>query len=166
MAEVNLTQLSEFYGKSRSSIQNWLAKGCPVIQRGTQGRQTIFDSVAVAEWLERQAINNAVGDVNLADVDELKKQKLAAETSLSQIEVAKAKGEVVYIEDAVKTVTDDILAAKARLRNVGARATPQVIGITDENKIQEIIDLEVDYALAELQNRFIGVAEDSENETE
>lgn len=166
MAEINLSQLSEFYGKNRSTIRQWMNRGCPVLQRGGRGKQTLFDSVEVAEWLEEQAINNAVGDTKQADAEELKRRKLAADTSLAEIEAAKAKGEVVYIDDAVKIVTDDILSAKARLRNVPSRVTPQIVGETDETRIQEIIAIEIDHALEELSNRFIEISDDPEEAAE
>ena len=166
MAEINLSQLSEFYGKNRSTIRQWMNRGCPVKQRGGRGKQTLFDSVEVADWLEKQAINNAVGDTGQADAEELKRRKLAAETALAEIDAAKAREEVVYIEDAVSIITQDILECKARIRNVPGRAVPQIVGETDENRIKEVLEIEIDHALEELSNRFIEIEEDSEEEAE
>lgn len=167
MAEtVNLQEASSLLNKSPNTLKAWFRDGCPVVKKGSQKIEWQIDIAAVVQWREERAVLKAVGDTSLADAEELTKRKLAADTAIAEIAAAKAKDEVVYIEDVVKLVSDDILAAKTRIRNVPGRVVPQIVGETDENRIKEVIELEIDYALDELSNRFIEIEEDTSETAE
>jgi phage terminase Nu1 subunit (DNA packaging protein) len=46
----NKAELAEFFGVSLTSIDRWVSRGCPVVQRGAKGISWVFDLLAVAEW--------------------------------------------------------------------------------------------------------------------
>ena len=155
MAEYNQAQIAEFFGVARTTVQTWVRNGCPVIQKGGKGKQTILESTAVAQWLQDRAVKNAVGDIDELDEKELRKRKLAAETVSAEVAAEIAKGEVVYIEDVKKIFSEDALNVKAILRQLPQRVAPQIVGETSERKIEKVINQELDAALNELSNRFI-----------
>ena len=155
MPEYNQTQISEFFGVQRSTVRDWMRKGCPVVQKGGRGKDTILDSVKVREWLEERAVKNAVGDVSEVDEKELKKRKLAAETVSAEVAAEIAKGSVVFIEDVKKIFSEDVLNVKAVLKQLPQRVAPQIVGETSERKIKKVINQELDTALSELSNGFI-----------
>lgn len=157
---VNLQEASSLLGKSVNTLKSWFRSGCPVVKQGSQKVEWQIRIADVVQWREELAAKKAVGDTSLATTEELRERKLAADTALAEIEAAKAKGEVVYIDDAVSIITNDTLATKARLRNIPSRVVPQIIGETDENRLNEIITNEIDYALEELSNRFIDIDKD------
>lgn len=46
----NKSAAAEFFGVSIPSIDGWLRRGCPYIQRGERGTQWVLDLLAIAEW--------------------------------------------------------------------------------------------------------------------
>ena len=155
MAEYNQAQIAEFFGVARTTVQTWVRNGCPIVQKGGKGKESIYDSKAVAEWLQQRAIKNAVGEIDELDEKELRKRKLAAETVSAEVAAEIAKGEVVYIDDVKKIFSDDALNVKAILRQLPQRIAPQIVGETSERKIKKVVNQELDAALNELSNRFI-----------
>ena len=81
MAQVNRAELAEILGVSLPTITSKVSKGMPFEQRGGRGREWTFDTAAVFEWEKEQAIINATGDLSSVTDDELKRRKLAAETT-------------------------------------------------------------------------------------
>ena len=48
--EVNKKRLSEIFGISIRTIQNWQDQGMPVARGGGKGNEVLYDSAAVIEW--------------------------------------------------------------------------------------------------------------------
>ncbi len=163
MADVTQGELAAFYGVDYRTIPQWVKRGCPIKSKGGRGKSHTFDSVAVARWREEQIAAALAGDQETQDAEELKRRKLAGETTLIEIDVLKARGEVVLIDDVVREYTDAVLACKAHLRNIPLRVAPLVVGETDETRIKDVILSEIDSALDELANsRFVDISRDAE----
>lgn len=164
MAILNTVQLADHYGTHRQTVIAWVKRGMPYITKGGRGKEYEFDSAKVAEWKEKQAINNAIGDTLSIDADELKQRKLAAETTIAEIEAAKARGQVLELDAIVKVITDDYITLKQRLRQIGQRIAPLVVGEIDELAVKKLINEEIDDALTELSTQFTGESEDTESD--
>ena len=48
--EVNKKRLSEIFGVSIRTIQNWQDQGMPVARGGGKGNEVLYDSAAAIEW--------------------------------------------------------------------------------------------------------------------
>lgn len=48
--EVNKKRLSEIFGVSIRTIQNWQDQGMPVVRGGGKGNEVLYDSAAAIEW--------------------------------------------------------------------------------------------------------------------
>lgn len=48
--KANKAQVAEFFGVSLKTIDEWLLKGIPYIERGEKGAPWVFDLLKVAEW--------------------------------------------------------------------------------------------------------------------
>lgn len=154
---VNLQEAASIIGKSVNTLKSWFRQGCPGEKSGGEWHIHI---PSVIEWRESRAVQNAIGDTQTADADELKQRKLAAETAIAEIEAAKARGEVLEIEAVVKTITNDYITLKQRLRQVAQRLAPLVVGETDELEVKKTIGEEIDDALTELSNEYCGESGD------
>lgn len=54
--EVNKKQLSDIFGVSVRTIQNWQDQGMPVVRGGGKGNEVLYDSAAAIKWFaERDA---------------------------------------------------------------------------------------------------------------
>ncbi|MAI64817.1 MAG: hypothetical protein CL600_08080 [Alteromonas sp.] len=158
--QVNRAELAEILGLSLPSVDSRVKRGMPYVSKGGRGREWVFESSDCVAWEKQQAINNAIGDTALVDAEELKQRKLAAETSIAEIEAAKARGEVLEISAVVKVITNDYITLKQRLRQVAQRIAPLVVGETDELEVKQIISEEIDDALTELSNEYYAESEE------
>ena len=95
MAQVNRAELAEILGVSLPTITSKVSKGMPFEQRGGRGKEWTFDTAAVFQWEKEQAILSATGDLSSVTDDELKRRKLAAETTLVELEAGKKRGELI-----------------------------------------------------------------------
>lgn len=157
ISEANLTQASIILGYSPPTLRKFIAQGMPVKQKGGNGKDYTLDLPACIQWLGDQKVKNAIGDVDAADIDELKKRKLAAETTIAEIEAAKSRGEVVFVTDALKAFTHEAIAVKARILAVPQRLAAALAGITDQRKIKQILTDELHSAFEELSARSVDV---------
>lgn len=50
MRRCNKAQLAELFQVAVSTVDGWIRRGCPVVERGDLARPWTFDALAVAEW--------------------------------------------------------------------------------------------------------------------
>lgn len=48
--KANKAELAEWFGVSVPTVDAWIRRGCPHLQRGNRGLSWVFDIKAVAEW--------------------------------------------------------------------------------------------------------------------
>ncbi len=147
---VNRRELADLWGVALTTVDAWIRRGCPVTRRGNRKIPWEFDSAAVADWRLKQAALDAAGDTRDVSLDEARKRKMAAEAALAELELAKARGEAVSIED-VGQVWEDISASiRARLLPMGGKLAPRVAPMRKRSEVKAAIDAEVHEALDEL----------------
>ena len=91
-AGVSVTELSRLLGFTRENIRQWTLKGCP---RRDDGSFVVSEVVA---WL-RQREREAAAPDTAPDEAQERARKLRAEADLKEIELARARGDVVPIGD-------------------------------------------------------------------
>jgi phage terminase Nu1 subunit (DNA packaging protein) len=114
------------------------------------GKEWEFDSVAVAEWREGRAAVNAAGNTEALDIEEAKRRKLASEAALSELELSKARGEVVPFSEVSKSWLSIVTAVRSRLLSIPTKLAMVVAPETDPVKIKLTLESEIAEALDEL----------------
>lgn len=152
MAQVNRAELAEILGVSLPTITSKVSKGMPFEQRGGRGKEWTFDTAAVFQWEKEQAILSATGDLSSVTDDELKRRKLAAETTLVELEAGKKRGELLPKDEIEKLLSELVIATRTRLLLVPRRCAVHLIGLSNEIEIREIIEAEQLEALTDLSN--------------
>lgn len=155
MAKVNRAELAEILGVSLPTITSKVNKGMPYIQRGQRGKEWLFDTAAVYEWEKEQAILNVTGDLLSVTDDELKRRKLAAETTIVELEAGKKRGDLIPKEEIEKNLSDMAIATRTRLLLVPRRCAPRLLGCTDEIEVRRLIEQEQLEALTDVSNMVI-----------
>ncbi|MBY6056772.1 terminase small subunit [Leisingera daeponensis] len=151
--EVNRAELAEFNGVSLPTIDEWVRRGCPVVQRGGRGRAWIFNTAEVRSWRDDDIRAQSSQTTN-ANKDQLQLRKLAAETEQAELDLAKAKDEVVPVEQYERALTKAFGEVRASLRNVlPQRAARRLMGETDETTFKDVMREEVDHVLEALADR-------------
>lgn len=145
--EVNRTELAEINGVSLPTVESWVRRGCPVVQRGGRGRAWQFNTADVRNWREDD-IRAETSHTTHANKDELLLRKLAAETEQAELDLAKAKDEVVPVEQLERALVKAFGEVRAGMRNVlPGRAARRLIGETDETTFKAVLLEEIDQRL-------------------
>jgi phage terminase Nu1 subunit (DNA packaging protein) len=150
MAQVNRSDLAELLGCSLPTITSKVQRGMPYLQRGQRGKEWMFDTADVISWEKDQAIRNTVGDLSAVSEDEMKRRKLAAETTILEIDAAKKRGEVAPLHEMEMAWRDAVLEFKARIRLLPSRVAGQLVGLENETEIKAVLLDEVDQSLTVL----------------
>lgn len=143
---VGKREIAEIFGVADTTVDQWIRRGCPILQRGAKGIQWQINTADVSEWLKQRAVEDVSGDT-LADESELKRRKLAAETAKAELELAKVKGEVVPLRQLERALSNTFAEVKTNMRNVPGRVATSLIGETSELRIKEVVLAEIDLAL-------------------
>ncbi len=147
---LNRTEMAQHLGIAMPTLDDWVRRGCPVLERGGRGRQWSFNSADVRAWRDEDVQRQALG-ASPASVDELKKRRLRAETELAELELAKARELVAPVEQFERAMAKAFGEVRAGLRNVvPGRAARRLIGEGDETRIKAVLREEIDHALLAL----------------
>tara|TARA_R110000822_G_scaffold310469_1_gene443298 strand:+ start:136 stop:543 length:408 start_codon:yes stop_codon:yes gene_type:complete len=86
------------------------------------------------------------------DYEEARAKKTAAEAEITELELAKVRGELVVAEDVVTAWADTLTSLKAKLVSIPSKAAPIVAAEETAAGCQKILDDLVREALEELSN--------------
>jgi phage terminase Nu1 subunit (DNA packaging protein) len=75
---------------------------------------------------------------------------LRSQADLSEIELAKQRGQLVAIQDAERAMTDLVLTTKARILAVAPRVAPDLLGVTSRVMAHAIVETALKEALLSL----------------
>lgn len=148
--EVNRADLANINGVSLPTVDEWVRRGCPVVQRGGRGRAWKFNTAEVRSWRDDD-IRAQASHPEMATKDELTLRKLAAETEQAELDLARAKAELVPVEQFDRALAKAFGEVRAGVRNVlPSRAARRLIGESDETQIKAVLLDEVDQVLEAL----------------
>lgn len=147
---VNQRQIAEIFGVTRETIRKWIDQGMPT-RNGTGGLRLYLPS-EVIRWREDRVTQSALDSVAITDIEEAKRRKLAAEAAMAEIELSKARGEVVEIGLVGAEVGSALATCRARLLGIGASVVPRLQIAADGVEMKAIVDEAVHRALEEISD--------------
>nr|DAV41215.1 MAG TPA: DNA packaging protein [Caudoviricetes sp.] len=140
-------------------VQQLTADG--VIPRTERGRYEIAPAVqGYIKYLQDRAITGN-GDIDYASE---KSRLTRAQADLAEIEVARARGDVVGADQLTRNLTNLFAEIRTNLRNVPGRVSSSLLGLTDERKLKTLLLAEIDQALTALSELDLDIqaSEDAE----
>ena len=150
MTMMNKTELCAALGKSQNTVDRWVSLGCPVAERSTgRGQGWKFDSAAVVDWFVRWKIDQQQGNAVTADMEELRRRKLQAETTLIEAELREKLRRLAPVAHMRAAMNIFAAMTRERMRQLPSRIAPQLIGETDERRFKQIMGKEIDQALTD-----------------
>jgi phage terminase Nu1 subunit (DNA packaging protein) len=150
--EVNRADLADINGVSLPTVDEWVRRGCPVVQRGGRGRAWKFNTAEVRSWRDDDIRAQAIHP-EMATKEQLVLRKLAAETEQAELDLAKARGQVVPVDQFERAMTKAFGEVRAGLRNaLPGRVARRLLGESDETKMKEVMLDEVDQILLVLSD--------------
>ena len=161
---VNRTGLSDVFGVALNTIDSWIKRGCPVVQKGGgRGQEWKFNTADVGKWLRADAAAEAKG-IKDATKEELERRKGQASTELVELELAKAKGEVADIADFERATAMLMGEIRQNVLNVPQRVVLTLLGEKDETVFKEKLKAELTLALETAANADLDPDEDIEDD--
>lgn len=147
---LNRAEMAHHLGIGAPTLDDWVRRGCPVVQRGGRGRPWQFNSADVRDWRDDD-IRRAAARVEESSADELKRRKLQAETERVELDLARAKAEVVEVRQFERALEKAFGEVRTSLRAaLPERAVRRLLCEGDETRFKETLLEEVDQALAAL----------------
>lgn len=148
---VNRAELAGDEGVALTTVDAWVRDGCPVVQRGTKGVAWSFNTAQVSTWCRERIRAEAAGTIDVS-ADELRRRKLAAETEIAELELAKAKGEVAPISEFEAATTALCASIRPAMRSIPPLCASKIGAVREERQIAVIILSEIDRTLSSLAN--------------
>ena len=86
------------------------------------------------------------------DYEEARARKVAAEAEITELELAKVRGELVVAEDVVSAWSDTLSSLKAKMVSIPSKAAPIVAAEDSAGGCQQVLEDLIKEALEELSN--------------
>ncbi len=93
-------------------------------------------------------------------------RKLSADATLSELALAKARGEVALVSEFERGQSIRFALIRARMMEIPYRAVVQIVAERDETKIKSVLAAEIHQALTEAADQEIDETDFEENETD
>ncbi|GHE88365.1 hypothetical protein GCM10016455_05620 [Aliiroseovarius zhejiangensis] len=162
--QLNRAEMADAMGITPPTLDEWIRRGCPAVQKGARGRPWIFNSAQVMRWREDDVRAQSKG-VEVSSKEELNRRKLEAEVELVELELATATALVAPVEEFERAMQKGFAEVRSRLRGVlPARVAARVAALTGETEIKEVLREEIDEVLEALANAALVEEDDFEEE--
>lgn len=176
--KVNRAELAEVFDISLPTVTAWTGEGMPYLEAGAKGKPWYYDTVACMDWWaenKRRRARPTTGPSNFdgpgdmpETYDEAERRKMVANADKAELELAKAAGRVVEIEDVAASVAEMHVKVRTRLLSIGNKVRVRVSAYFGGDKVAEeavvgVVEEVVTDAIAEIRNNpFDGDAETGE----
>ena len=151
---VNRAHLAAVFGVARTTVDAWVAEGCPVLKRpAKRGDPYEFDSAAVHAWLVERAVRAAAGGEEGGDTAALtaERARLAgAQADMQEMKNQEARGQLLPRDEVTAAVHAAFGIVRARMLALPTRAAPLVAGKRMLPEIKALLTELVREALQEL----------------
>jgi phage terminase Nu1 subunit (DNA packaging protein) len=112
----NKAQAAEFFGISLPGFENWVRRGCPIVQKGSRGVPWIFDLLEVAKWrfLSSGASQEEVPPEKMLPSD----RKAWYESEKKRRELQVMDRELIPVEEVERVVATAFAAISSDIRSL------------------------------------------------
>ena len=161
---VSRVDLASLCGVSLTTVDTWLRKGCPIVERGSKGREARIDLAAVVDWRIKTAVADAVsgieGDDGRVSKDEADRRRAVANAISAEVAADEDLKSVMSRFDGEAMMSDFCQALRSALSNVGAKIANRTAAMTRPAEIrdfcQEAVNKAFGAAEADLRERWAG----------
>ena len=150
MAAVNAEKIGKVLNLTEQRVHQLVREGLPKEGRG------LFDPAKCMQfyirYLQRALKKKSVPTLEGGYVGERDERVrlLRSQADLSEIELAKQRGQLVAIQDVERAMTDLVLTTKARILAVAPRIAPDLIGVASRVMAHAIVEKGLKEALLSL----------------
>ena len=153
---VNRAGLASVCGVSLPTVDAWVERGCPFLERGSKGREWQFDTADVIEWRVASSVEAALagyqGSSDGITKDEADRRKAVANAIVAEVGADEALGVTMRREEAEADLAAFCQVLKTGLSNAGSRIAGRASSITSATEIQELCEVELNRAFVAAQS--------------
>ncbi len=146
---VTKSKLAETFGTSVATVDAWLRKGCPYVEKGAKNKPWVLDLKAVTKWVKNYKEPSRNGTSTLADLQHAKWRLIQAKAAIAELELGKAEGLLIEMSVIKAEVEKAFSMVKKRLIALPSKVAPRLVGKT-LTKMKIILDDEVYETLTDL----------------
>jgi phage terminase Nu1 subunit (DNA packaging protein) len=120
----SVSDIAVLTGQNRSTIAKHIREGCPVVKAGSRGRGEAYeiDLPRYIRWMIDRAVRAATEGSGEEKSESSRRRMLNAQASLAELNLSKAYGEVVSIEDVMEHFETNIAEVRQRLLAIEPKA--------------------------------------------
>lgn len=156
-----VTAIAKLLMMTPRRVQQLTADG--VIPKTDRGRYEVVGAVqGYIKYLQDRAITGG-GDIDYASE---KSRLTRAQADLAEIDVARARGDVIGAEQLTRNLTNLFTEIRTNLRNVPGRVASSVLGLTNERELKKILLAEIDQALTSLSEMELDIEASEEPDSD
>jgi phage terminase Nu1 subunit (DNA packaging protein) len=160
---IGIKQVAAALNLTASRVQQLVQEGLPKKLRGK------YDKDECTGWyirylqalVEKKAIVDEGGRIFASEREERLRQ-IRADADLTEIKLARQRGQLVLIDDVEKEISDLVLTTKARVLAVAPRLAPELVGETSRVMVQAKIEKSLKEALVQLERTELGTKEEND----
>lgn len=112
---VNRGECAAILGIEPPTLDAWVRKGCPFVQKGAKGRAWVFDPAAVLAWRDDWKAKSAKGGGGVTDLNDARQRKVDVERRLAELDLAEREGSLIPIKDVAELVEAEYTNVRSRL---------------------------------------------------
>jgi phage terminase Nu1 subunit (DNA packaging protein) len=151
---VNRADLAGIFGVSVNTVTNWIEKGCPYVERGSNGVEWQFDTAAVIDWRIQRAVENVAmnaGDDSTRDSSKARREdadcrRAVANAIVAEINADEALKAVVSRHDAVADMAIFCQVLRTGLSNMASKVAGRAATMTNASEIEAMAKAEMNRA--------------------
>ena len=157
--EANLTadttQLARFIDVTPRHVRRLQTEGVLTLARDESGQELrgrwdlYANNIAYIRYLRRRS---ELDDTSESQYIQLRNRRAAADAERAELELKLYKGQLHRSEDINFVLTNMLTAAKSRMLAIPSRVTRLILGMTDFQKIYDLIYKEIEAVLSELKD--------------
>ncbi len=120
---LNKAQICNVLKIKNTTLDNYIKSGMPVAKQGGQGRGSYFDLDVVTQWMAEnvKSRNEQIAEVKLRDA--------IATAALKELELQKARGELIPIAEVGKAVEREYTNVRSQLQAIPDKASGILQGL-------------------------------------
>lgn len=151
---VNRADLAGIFGVSVNTVTNWIEKGCPYVERGSNGVEWQFDTAAVIDWKIQRAVENvamSAGDDGTKDSSKARREdadcrRAVANAIVAEIDADEALKAVVSRHDVVADMATFCQVLRTGLSNMASKVAGRAATMTNAPEIEAMAKAEMNRA--------------------
>lgn len=147
---LNKSEIAQFFEVSLPTVESWIRRGCPVVERGSRGKAWVLDALDVAKWRFEgdEEEEQDCEPEKLQPID----RKAWYESEIKRRSLQVQDRELYQREEVLRTLTTTFAVFTEQVRAVPDRMEREA-GITGEQAA--LCELVIDTQLAEAKKKIL-----------